>query len=160
MTPQPTTARPISRAEQAEMDLLPVHSRNYVPAAIEAKPRTVQGVIDPYAPYMPQPVEQVVQVHVTPVTRAQAMVMKVHQVTLFLGLLTGAALLMFGTGTFFLWLLLASAEWVAVFVVLSIYDYRETPAAQNRMQMTGYLRMMEREQLARLRHLYPNQEID
>ena len=56
--------------------------------------------------------------------------------------------------TFGLWLLLASAEWVAVFIVLAILDYREQPAALSRMTADRYLGMMEREQAAQLRAMY------
>jgi hypothetical protein len=80
--------------------------------------------------------------------------MKVSAVTLALAAFTLAALVMLGEFYFFLWLLLASLEWVGTFVVLAVIDYRETPAAQARMQLHRYLDMMEREQITRLRAMY------
>ena len=56
-----------------------------------------------------------------------------------------------------MWLALASIEWIAVFCLLAILDYRETPAAQNRMQMKAYINMMQTEQYHRLRAMYPEQ---
>ena len=127
--------------------------------------RSVPAVVDPYAGSMPTPVQNVVTYESNPITRAQAMVMKVHEVTGFLAILTGALMYMLQpypaswhvASIFCLWLALASVEWVAVFCFLAILDYRETPAAQNRMQMSAYIGMMEREQLHRSRAMYPDQ---
>ena len=124
--------------------------------------RSVPAVVDPYAAAMPQTVQNIVRYDANPITRAKAMTLKVHQVTLFLAILTGALMLVLqwypadwtGLAVFFLWLSLASVEWIAVFCLLSILDYRETPAAQNRQQMGAYIRMMEREQRNRLRAMY------
>lgn len=127
--------------------------------------RSVPAVVDPYANAMPQTVQNIVRYEVTPITRAQAMTLKVHQVTLFLAILTGALMLVLqwypadwnGLAVFFLWLALASLEWIAVFCLLAILDYKETPAAQNRMQMKAYIDMMRTEQYHRLRAMYPTQ---
>lgn len=108
---------------------------------------------DPYAMAI-APVQQVVKYESSPEQRARAMVMKVHQVTVALAVLTAAALYGFGQFYLFWWLIAASAEWVAVFVVLAIIDYRETPSAQQRHQTDRLLDMMDREQRARLRHQY------
>ena len=117
--------------------------------------RSVPNVVDPYAAAMPVTVQQVVKYEATPITRAQAMVTKVHQVTLALAILTAAAMVMLkGEFIFLTWLILASVEWVGVFVFLSILDYREQPAAQNRTQMDAYIKMMDREQRNRLRAMY------
>jgi hypothetical protein len=148
-------ARTISREEQETMGLLH-RSNTFVPArAGEVLPpvQHVPTVYDPYVESMPQ-VQQIVHVDVTPIPRAQAMVMKVNVVTLAMAVLTLAAMVMLGEFYFFLWLMLASAEWVGTFIVLAVLDYRETPAAQSRMQMNRYLNMMEREQKARLRAMY------
>jgi len=127
--------------------------------------RNVPAVVDPYAAAMPQTVQNIVRYDATPITRAQAMTMKVHQVTLFLAILTGALMLVLqwypadwtGLAVFFLWIALASVEWIAVFCMLAILDYKETPAAQNRMQMKAYINMMQTEQYHRLRAMYPEQ---
>ena len=120
--------------------------------------RSVPNVVDPYAQSMPITVQQVVKYEATPITRAQAMVTKVHQVTLALAILTAAAMVMLkGEFIFLTWLILASVEWVGVFVFLSILDYREQPAAQNRTQMDAYIDMMKKEQNHRLRAMYPEQ---
>ncbi len=127
--------------------------------------RNVPAVVDPYAGAMPQTVQNIVRYDVTPITRAQAMTLKVHQVTLFLAILTGALMLVLqwyptdwtGLAVFFLWLALASVEWIAVFCLLAILDYKETPAAQNRMQMKAYIKIMQLEQYHRLRAMYPTQ---
>ena len=116
--------------------------------------RSVPAVADPYAEHLQQPVTQVVRYEVTPESRARSMVMKVHQVTIFLAILTAAGMYMLSELTFGLWLLLASGEWIAVFIVLAIIDYREQPASLSRMQADRYLGMMEREQRARLRAMY------
>lgn len=127
--------------------------------------RSIPQVVDPYAGAMPQTVQNIVRYDATPITRAQALALKVHQVTLFLAILTGALMLVLqwypqdwtGLAVFFLWIALASMEWIAVFCLLAILDYRETPAAQNRMQMRAYINMMQTEQYHRLRAMYPDQ---
>ena len=127
--------------------------------------RNVPQVVDPYAAAMPQTVQNIVRYDANPITRAKAMTMKVHQVTIFLAVLTGALMyalqwypLTWGyLAIFTMWLALASIEWIAVFCLLAILDYRETPAAQNRMQMKAYINMMQTEQYHRLRAMYPEQ---
>jgi hypothetical protein len=116
-------------------------------------------VSDPYAPYTPQ-VQQIIHVDITPVSRAQAMVMKVNMVTVALAVFTLTAMVMVDSFYFFLWLLLASLEWVGTFIVLAVIDYRETPAAQARLHLHRYLDMMEREQIARLRAMYGKELVD
>ena len=127
--------------------------------------RSIPQVVDPYASAMPNTVQNIVRYDANPITRAKAMTMKVHQVTLFLAILTGALMLVLqwypadwtGLAVFFLWLALASVEWIAVFCLLAILDYKETPAAQNRIQMKAYINMMQTEQYHRLRAMYPEQ---
>jgi hypothetical protein len=82
------------------------------------------------------------------------MVTKTTAVTIFLSLLTLAALFMLDSFTFFLWLLLASGEWVLCFLLLAVLDWRETPTALAWRQSEGYLQLMRREQEARLTALY------
>lgn len=149
-------ARTVTFAEQQETGM--VRRSNYTPAlqgeVLPPTVRTVPTVTDPYAEHLPQQVTQVVRYDVTPESRARSMVMKVHQVTIFLAILTAAGMYMLSELTFGLWLLLASGEWIAVFIVLAIIDYREQPASLSRMQADRYLGMMEREQRARLRAMY------
>jgi hypothetical protein len=82
------------------------------------------------------------------------MLTKTTAVTIFLSLLTFAGLFMLDSFSFFLWLLLASGEWVCCFVLLAILDWRETPSAIQWRQNEGYLALMKREQTARLMALY------
>jgi hypothetical protein len=150
----------VTYEEQQEMGLVKRSGGNFIaPLRGEVLPpvRSVPTVVDPYASSLPQTIQQETQYISNPITRAQAMVTKVHQVTLFLSILTGAAMLLFDMWFFLGWVILASVEWVSVFVFLSILDYREQPAAQHRHEMDAYLGMMEREQSHRLRHLYPDQ---
>lgn len=129
-------------------------ARHYaVEAQVLPPARNVPMPVDPYAAAI-APVNQVVKYESSPEQRARAMVMKVHQVTVALAVLTAAALYGFGQFYLFWWLIAASAEWVAVFVVLAVIDYRETPSAQHRHQTDRVLDMMEREQRARLRATY------
>jgi hypothetical protein len=103
---------------------------------------------------MPNPTQLIVKYDVTPEARAKAMLGKTTAVTVFLSLLTLAGLAMLDHLTFFLWLLLASGEWVFCFVLLAILDWRETPSAVQWRQNEAYLALMRREQTARLIALY------
>ena len=147
----------VSFEEQQAMGLTRGRQSNFVPAErMEILPpvRSVPQVVDPYAPSMPV-VQQVAKFEANPITRAQAMTMKTHQITIALAILSAAAMVMLKNEFyFFWWLLLASIEWVATFVFLAVIDYRETPAAQNRTQMTAYIKMMDREQRNRLKAMY------
>lgn len=153
------TPRTISRAEQESMGM--VKRNNFTtPLQGEVLPPAVRPVaqvptvVDPYAANLPQTVQQVVRYDVTPESRARSMVMKVHQVTIFLAILTASAMVMLAEFSFLAWLALASGEWVAVFVLLAVLDYRETPQALARHTATKYIGLMEKEQAARLRAMY------
>lgn len=127
--------------------------------------RSVPNVVDPYAQSMPVTVQQVVKFEATPITRAQAMTMKAREITIFLGVLTACVMYIFQLypqtwqmfALFVLWSAFVSLEWCVLFALLAILDYRETPAAQNRQQMSAYIDMMKREQYHRLRAMYPDQ---
>jgi hypothetical protein len=125
-------------------------------APIERRQPT--AVADPYAQYLPQTVQQVVRYEVTPESRGRALAIKTHQVTIFLAILTLAGMVMLSQWSFWLWLVIASAEWIGTFVFLAILDYREQPQSLARMTADRYLRMMEREQGARLRAQYGDDE--
>jgi hypothetical protein len=131
-------------------------TERFVPAVREraAVAPIVTELSDPYAAHLPQQVQQISRYESNPESRARSMVMRVNTVTLALAALTLAGMTMLSEWSFFLWLFLASLEWCAVFVVLSVLDYREQPASQSRMVADRYIRMMEREQQARLRAQY------
>lgn len=150
-------ARPMTHHETIKIN----RPANFVEPWQEAQPierRQPTAVADPYAQYLPQTVQQVVRYEITPETRSRAMVMKVHQVTIFLAILTLAGMVMLSQWSFWLWLVLASIEWIGVFAFLAIMDYREQPQSLARMSTDRYLRMMEREQAARLRAQYGDDE--
>ncbi len=159
----------VTYEEQIEMGLIKRPSNFVAPTPKQGDVlppvRSVPNVIDPYASTMPQTVQMVTKYEATPITRAQAMVMKVHTITVFLSIMTGAAMYVFSLypqswqmfSVFCLWLVVASVEWCGMFALLAILDYRETPAAHNRLQMGAYIRMMETEQYHRLRAMYPEQ---
>lgn len=89
-------------------------------------------------------------VHTTdPIQRGKAMLLKSSAITVFLSLLTLAALFMLDGWSFFLWLLLASAEWVLCFLFLAVLDWREHPSAIRWNIANGVLYLMQREQDAR-----------
>lgn len=117
-------------------------------------------VIDPYA-HAPglETATLVSHYNANPGSRAWAMLIKTSGVTIFLALLTGAAMVVFASDFyFFSWLALASLEWIVCFFLLAIFDFRETPAAHVRQKLDGYLDLMRREQRARLKHLYGYEE--
>lgn len=164
--------RTVSFEEQERQGLIKRNPyKNYVPVARsvqgEVLPpvRSVPAVTDPYAAAMPVTVQQVVKYEATPITRAQAMTMKAREVTIFLGVLTACAMYLFQLypptwqmfALFVLWSAFVSLEWCVLFALLAILDYRETPAAQNRQQMSAYIDMMKKEQYHRLRAMYPTQ---
>lgn len=130
---------------------------SFVPAQVGRVAPTIRSVAqgtDPYASTLPQPVQYRVTTQVTPISRAQALVLKVTAVTLALALFTLAALLLLNVFTFFLWVLCASGEWVFCFVLVALLDWRESPAALAWRQNEAYLDLMRREQAARLWALY------
>lgn len=153
--------KPVSVEEQRAMGLrrerqLPA---NYVqPDRVTVLP-SHHEVHDPYAmtPAL-ESAQMVSHHHYHPKDRAVAMVMKTSAVTVFLALLTLAALIMLHGWGFFLWLFLASLEWCAVFAFLAILDWRETPAAHVWHKTDIYADLMQREQRARLKSLYGYEE--
>jgi hypothetical protein len=159
----------VSYEEQIRLGLVRPPPNNFVLPAkqgdILPPIRHVPAIMDPYAPAMPQAAQHIANYEATPITRAQAMRMKIRDITLFLAVLTGAAMYAFQLypatwqtfGIFMLWLMFACTEGLLTFIVLAILDYRETPAAMTRMQWHDYARMMDREQAHRLRAMYPEQ---
>jgi hypothetical protein len=156
----------VSYEEQIEAGLIRKRA-TFVPPVrdeIVRKVASVPVVVEPYAEAA-MPAQVVAEYHADPITRYKAMQGKVREVGLFLSLLTGALMLVMqwypssydALSVFLLWLALASGEWVALFVMLSILDYKETPAAQNWYKMKALVRFMGKEQDHRLREMYPEQ---
>lgn len=146
-------ARPMTHHETIRIE----RPHNFVEPWREEQPivqRTPQPLVDPYAAYLPQSVQQVVKYEITPESRGRALATKTHQVTAFLSVMTLAAMFMLGEWSFLLWLLFASGEWIVTFAFLAILDYREQPQSVARMTADRYIRMMEKEQAARLRAQY------
>ena len=147
----------ISVDEQRRMGVMrsQAPAANFVPAErMEILPSRHE-VIDPYA-HAPalESVQHVTRWEYNPQSRAWAMLTKTSAVTVALAVLTGAAMIMLDGWTFLAWLLLASVEWAICFLVLAILDWWETPSAHTWHLTSGYLRLMEKEQRARLRRLY------
>ena len=147
----------ISIDEQRRMGVMrsQAPAANFVPAErMEILPSRHE-VIDPYA-HAPalESVQHVTRWEYNPQSRAWAMLTKTSAVTAALAVLTMAAMFMLSQWTFLAWLLLASIEWVICFLALAILDWRETPSAHTWHLTSGYLRLMEREQRARLRRMY------
>lgn len=150
-------ARPLTHRESIAIN----RPANFVEPWQDAQPiarRPPTAVADPYAQYLPQTVQQVVKYEITPESRGRALAIKTHQVTIFLAILTLAGMVMLSQWSFWLWLVLASVEWIGTFIFLAILDYREQPQSLARMTADRYLRMMEQEQAARLRAQYGDDE--
>jgi hypothetical protein len=158
--------RRVSYDEQIERGLVPRPKPNNFVAPLQGDVlppiRPVPAIVDAYTAAMPQAAQHIAHYEATPITRAHAMRMKIRDITLFLAVMTGAAMYVFqlypptlGSLTIvLLWLASVATEGLLVFVVLAILDYRETPAAMNRMQWHDYARFMDREQRNRLRAMY------
>ena len=118
-------------------------------------------VHDPYAmtPALESPT-MISHHHYHPGDRANAMIKKSAAVTVGLAVLTAAAMVMLHGWAFFAWLFLTSLEFCAVFALLAILDWRETPAAHVWHKTDIYADLMQREQRARLKALYGYSEDD
>lgn len=133
----------------------------WVPAQVEGKPVAAIAYRAPEQPIMapgPDNIQQQVVYTVTPGARADALIKRLVGWSIPLTILTGLAMYIFSLypatlatlAIFALWMALALTETLIVFLVLSIIDYRETPAAQNRLAMNKAIRMMAIEQGMRL----------
>lgn len=155
---------PVTIEEQNQVGLRRLqkpHPSNFVPAERVTVLPSHHEVHDPYAmtPAL-EAAQMVSHHHYHPKDRAVAMVFKTSTVTIFLAVLTLAGLFMLDSWGFFLWLLLASLEWCAVFALLAVLDWRETPAAHVWHKTDIYADLMQREQRARLKALYGYTEDD
>jgi hypothetical protein len=157
----PTVARPLTPEDQTTLGLArPLdHQRTRF---VAPEPKDIlpsrHEVVDPYAPTYPQPIQYLVRHEYSPITRAQAMLIKTSAVTMFLSVFTGAGMLMLDKWSFLGWLVIASFEWVFCFVLLAVLDWRETPSALAWKMSDDYMSLMEREQRARLKRLYGYEE--
>jgi hypothetical protein len=152
----------VTYQEQVSMGLIRETS-NFVCAEIIPTARKIPSAItDPYAAGNASPVQYMVKHETTPESRAKAMVTKTNQVSLFLGLMTAAAMYVFSlyplhwatVPIVLLWLVIASAEWLAAFYLLAQLDWKETPTAIEWRRTNGMLDLMKREQKARLMTVY------
>jgi hypothetical protein len=160
-TTEPVVAHRISYDEQVTMGLVRGYDRSVTHFVAPAPHDILPGrheIVDPYAPTYPQPVQYLVRHEYSPLTRANAMLIKTSAVTAFLSILTGSAMLMLDSWSFLAWLLLASLEWVVCFMLLAVLDWRETPSALAWKMSNDYKGLMEREQRARLKRLYGYEE--
>lgn len=113
-------------------------------------------------------IQQTVEYVVTPGSRADALIKRLIAWSIPLALLTGFVMYVFTLypptlatlAIFTLWMAVALTETLIVFLVLSILDYRETPAAQNRNAMNKTMRLMAIEQGVRLIGLYGEETYD
>jgi hypothetical protein len=143
------------------MDLLASSSDRFVPAPIERRQMQVQS---PASGALGELVGGLMvsanTIHTsTPEQRAISLLIKTSAVTVFLSLLTLAGLVIFGELVFFLWLLLASAEWVVCFLFLAWSDWKEHPSAIRWLWSRRMLDMMEYEQEVRLRAQYGEENL-
>jgi len=131
--------------------------QNFVaPGPATAVVPTRHEVSDPYAHAPALRADAHASTHTyTPGQRAYALLVKATAITLFLAVMTLAAMfILMDDFEFFIWLFLASFEWCAMFALLAYWDFWETPAAHLRQKTTGYLKLMETEQRARLKAIY------
>lgn len=141
----------VSREEQREEGLIRLPTNFVAPDPVRAYPTQI---VDPYAPNAPQPVQLVAQHEYSPGSRAVAMLIKTSAITVFLSILTLAAMFMLDSWSFLAWLFIASLEWVVCFGWLAKLDWRETPSALAWKMSDDYKELMEREQRARLQAVY------
>lgn len=155
-------ARRMTRDEQEQLGLVRVpQGKNFVaPESAYPLVPSRHEIIDPYAPNAPQPVQLLTKHEYTPVSRANAMLIKTTAITIFLAILTLAGMLMLDSWSFLAWLFIASLEWVFCFWWLARYDWQETPSALAWKMSGDYKELMEREQRARLKSVYGYVEED
>jgi hypothetical protein len=154
-------ARTVSYEEQVALGLIRSPTQQGIRFVAPERQDTLPSrheIVDPYAPTYPQPLQYIVRHEYSPLTRSYSMLIKTSAITVFLSILTGAAMLMLDNWSFLAWLVLASLEWVVCFILLAILDWRETPSALAWKMSNDYMSLMEREQRARLKRLYGYEE--
>lgn len=148
---QPAGPRTPEPLPQAPVVVLPEPQRPTVTAYPLRQAQTIE--INPAGN-----IQQQVVYTVTPGSRADALIKRLLAWSIPLAILTGMVMYVFTLypptlatlAIFALWMAVALTETLAVFLVLSILDYRETPAAQNRTAMNKTVRLMAIEQGVRL----------
>lgn len=149
---QPTTERTA---------IVPAQPPSWVPEVRPERPTVTAYPVNPVQTIDINParnIDQQVIYQVTPGSRADALIKRLVAWSIPLAILTGMVMYVFTLypvnlatmAIFALWMAIALTETLIVFLVLSILDYRETPAAQNRTAMNKVLRMMAIEQGVRL----------
>lgn len=125
--------------------------------------RSLTSYADAYAPSLASMTPTIVAEEADPVRRAKGFLWRVSALGGMLAVMTLALLVLLswlnvltlgGVGIFLFWLMVASLEFTGAFLALSMADYDHSAAGITRQQVGGVLRLMEREQAARLRHLY------
>lgn len=147
----------VSLEEQEQTGLI---RRTYVPAYTEHRSLPVQspasGALGELIGGM---MAEARTIHVAdPVSRGKGLFIKATAITVALGMFTVAALAMLDMLSFMIWLLLASLEWVACFIILAVLDWREHPSAIRWQWTQGLLSMMQEEQRRRLDAQYGEED--
>lgn len=167
MSDQKTTVRRITPADPeywSEQMNGPVVARGNTTGELvkpEIEPRAAAYPYQPLQTIEINPAANIQQqaiYQVTPGSRADALIKRLLAWSIPLAILTGMVMYVFTLypptlatlAIFALWMAVALTETLAVFLVLSILDYRETPAAQNRTAMNKTVRLMAIEQGVRL----------
>jgi hypothetical protein len=153
-------ARRITLAEQRELEGGRQLPANFVPAAPHRRDplpvaSAAQGVGELVGGLM---AESTTVYTADPITRAQGLLLKTSAATLALAFLTLAGMIMLSQFAFFLWLLLASLEWVVCFLALAVLDWREHPSAIRWRWTNGLIDIMQDEQRRRLDAQYGVEE--
>jgi hypothetical protein len=152
------TPRRVSLSEQEQLGLVRKGSTFVAPAAA---PRTiaypVQSPVD--GAMVDGLMSEARSIHVhDPVSRGKGMFIKASSITLAMAVLTVAALWALDSLSFMVWLLIASFEWVACFLVLAVLDWREHPSYIRKRWTDGLLGMMQEEQRRRLNAQYGEED--
>lgn len=131
-----------------------VRGKNFV-APLAVRPRVeIMRDNEPVVMLPETGITQIVRADNHPEQRARSLLVKTSAVSSALAVSTLAAMFVLGEVLFFVWLAMASIEFCIVFVVLAMWDWKETPASQQHKALDTTLRMMEREQKTRLKAQY------
>ena len=143
------------------MNTITIHDKNGVreierdtqPLAVRPRVEIMRDV-HPIVTLPDTGITQIVRADNHPEQRAIALLKKTSAVSGALAVSTLAAMFVLGEVLFFAWLAMASIEFCIVFVVLAMWDWKETPASQQHKALSSTLRMMELEQRKRLEAQY------
>lgn len=141
------TPRRVSLNEQEQTGL--TRRSTFVAPLPQARPMLPPAQVDPYAQAASEMHEVRALYTHDPISRGKAMFIKTMGISLFLWGLTLAALAMLDGLSFMMWLLFASLEGGAVFIVLAWIDHKEHPLSVRAKLADGFLSIMRREQSMR-----------